>query len=675
MAVADIGLRDLGAIIPGKSFAGPDGSPFALAAADKNGREEPAAPSVPVFAADLPDGRDALGVTGHLAILCELVLHADAETPLTIGLLGPPGCGKSYALTKLIRLIEALSARAAGGAGWPFISEIIVPRVDAAGLAGNPFTALAGALYTALSSAAPDIAADAARAARDPRADASEMLERLYAARRKLEAERRALDETNASRARLPETLLDQIGTQIDIYVRANEARIRKLLSKARIAGDPVSAFKDMAGALADAEGFGQRAGFMLRAFAGFKGQRRLAGKAILLLMLGLALGLAAGGDTDWLRSLRAWPSSASIAEWLDAHSDLLANLRATAFAGGAALLALCGWRAFALYKLVSRGAALLQGDLAARRRDMDSLCAHQSRHVEALAAEVEALGRLAAEAERRAGAAGPAALGPAQPLPFPVDIAAQQAQAFVAAAGSLIAKPRQSGSGRNGPKKPRRIVVAVDHLDSVPASRAREILDAGRLLFQEGYAVLVAACPARLGCAQEEGAANLSRWIDVPFQVGEIASRAGCPAFVESLLSGGPAGDLPVWDAGASALDAPLSAKEAQLLSGLAPLAGSTARAMKRFVNLYRLARGQDLEHTGALAFMLALHAGGTPAEIAAVSGVLASADAGADLKLDGCSSRLIDALALARSTQGRISVVSARRAAAAARVFSFGS
>ncbi|MGS0740164.1 hypothetical protein ACVBEG_27495 [Pseudomonas sp. GG8] len=39
-------------------------------------------------------------------------------------------------------------------------------------------------------------------------------------------------------------------------------------------------------------------------------------------------------------------------------------------------------------------------------------------------------------------------------------------------------------------------------------------------------------------------------------------------------------------------ALDQPLSAAETQLLADLAPLAGSSARALKRFVNLYRLVR-----------------------------------------------------------------------------------
>jgi len=40
-------------------------------------------------------------------------------------------------------------------------------------------------------------------------------------------------------------------------------------------------------------------------------------------------------------------------------------------------------------------------------------------------------------------------------------------------------------------------------------------------------------------------------------------------------------------------------------------PARGSSARALKRFVNLYRLARVQNQPHKGALAFLLALDAG----------------------------------------------------------------
>jgi hypothetical protein len=104
-----------------------------------------------------------------------------------------------------------------------------------------------------------------------------------------------------------------------------------------------------------------------------------------------------------------------------------------------------------------------------------------------------------------------------------------------------------------------------------------------------------------------------------------------------------------------------------------LAPLAGSSARALKRFVNLYRLARVQNQPHKGALAFLLALDAGGTQSEIVAVNDALSRANPEADLDLQHCGARLVEALAAAQAAQGKINVNAARHAAATARLFSF--
>ena len=52
------------------------------------------------------------------------------------------------------------------------------------------------------------------------------------------------------------------------------------------------------------------------------------------------------------------------------------------------------------------------------------------------------------------------------------------------------------------------------------------------------------------------------------------------------------------------------------QSLEGLAPLAGESPRAVKRFVNLYRIARIQAPENRPVLAFMLALDQGGSDIE-----------------------------------------------------------
>ena len=116
------------------------------------------------------------------------------------------------------------------------------------------------------------------------------------------------------------------------------------------------------------------------------------------------------------------------------------------------------------------------------------------------------------------------------------------------------------------------------------------------------------------------------------------------------------------------------MSAAETQLLADLAPLAGSSARALKRFVNLYRFTRAAGPNHQGALAFMLALDAGGTPSEIAAVNDALSNSKPEADLDLHQCGPRVVEALAAVRA-RGNVTAAAARHAAATARMFSFNS
>jgi hypothetical protein len=294
---------------------------------------------------------------------------------------------------------------------------------------------------------------------------------------------------------------------------------------------------------------------------------------------------------------------------------------------------------------------------------------------VEALAADVNILSRRAAEAERRSVDANPVSSVLGELSPFAIDTATQQAQAFAAAVGAMIARSRETSPGKSGGGAPGRIVVALD-LDAVPASRGREILVYARSLFNQGFVMLIAADPARLAGAAGE-TPSLDKWIQVPVQIGEIASRANYATLVRAILGGRGGLEPRVRNAETSALpalDQPLSAAENQLLADLAPLAGSSARALKRFVNLYRLTRSAGPNHRGALAFMLALDAGGTPSEIAAVNDALSSSEPEADLEIHEGGPRVVEALAAVRA-QGKVSVNAARQAAATARVFSFNS
>lgn len=675
--MSDSRLRDIGTIVPGARLTERN-APFAEAPppASRNTIPEAVPASAPIFAADGPGGTDALGLDAPLGLLAELAAHKRTGTPVTIGLFGPSGSGKSFALTKLIGSIEDLS-RAAASPEAPYISEIVTLRVDATDIAGNPATALAGALHSRLANSYPALADEAARAARDPRAAASEALERLDTSRRKLEAEKRTLDETNVRRARLAEAILyETAGSQVDAYAAANRTLIKSLFGRLGIAGDPLLAFKDMAGTIAGSDGAARRAGFALRAFFAFKGQTKLIVTAIFLCLAGAGLRIAVDQQTVWLAWLRGTESSVPIANWLETHMDWLLSLRETIFAGAALALGVSVWRGLRLLRLVFRGADLLQADLRVRRHELDDLFAFQARRVEMLAAEVNILSRRAGAAEKRADGvhAGSAAL--AEPAPFVTDAATRQARAFTAAISAMIGGPSQTNRDKSS-GMPRRIVFAIDHLDAIAASRGREILSHARSMFNQGFVVLIAADSARFAAAEGEALADLGKWIQVPFQLGQFTASANYAALVGQILGVRAVAEEPVRAAAASALDEPMSGAETQLLADLAPLAGSSARALKRFVNLYRVARAQNQVHRGALAFMLALDAGGTPSEIACVSDALSrAADAAgdADLDLHHCDARLLEALSAAQFALGKISGNAARRAAAAASLFSFG-
>ncbi|HUI19991.1 MAG TPA: P-loop NTPase fold protein [Methylocella sp.] len=673
MSLADLRLRDLGMIVPGRLASHEATSPPAPAATEQGSAPERPAPQERVFAADLPEGNDALGLAAPLGLLAELAAHKRTETPLTIGIFGAPGSGKSFALSELIQAIEELSQGAAT-AGSPYVGEIVTLRVDATEITGNPATALVSVLHACLAKKYPALAAEAARAARDPRAAASEALERLDACRRKLEAEKHARDETSTRRARLAETILyETAGSQVDAYANANRARIKNLLARLGVQGDFLMAFKEMAGSVASTNGGPRRIGFALRAFFGFKGQIRLIVTASLLFLAGMGLRTAVDEQESWLAWLRGNDSLMAVANWLEAHMDLLLGLRSIILAGAALALGVAVWRGAQLLRLVFRGADLLRADVGVRRRELEELFAFQARRVEALAAEVNLLSRRASEAERRAGDLHAGSSAFAEPALFTVDVAPQQAQAFAAAAGGMLARPDQAQMTKSG-KMLRRIVFALDHLDAVPASRGREILAQTRSLFKQGFVVLAAADPARLMGTTDESAADLAKWIQIPFRLDELATRANYATLVGQMLGAQAIGERRSRDIESSLLDEPLSAAEVRLLAALAALAGSSARALKRFVNLYRLVRAQSPDHKGALAFMLALEAGGTRSEIAAVNEVLFQTGPELDFALQDGGPRLIEALAAAQSVDGRISVSAARQAASIGRLFSFG-
>ena len=658
--MADVGLRDLGSFVPGGRRT--EAEPVAAAVTPRADR----APSVlitpppsaakprVVFGGDLPAGADALGVEDTLATIAELAAHRGTATPLCVGLVGGPGTGKSFALgTLTARICDLATAAGAAGQG-PFLSRIHVQPIDAASLDGDPTLGLAARLHAGLRQPYPDLAREIGHTARDPHVVLREVNEKLDDARRRLDSERRALDDAGSRRARLTETVLyEAAGSQVDAYARANRGGIESRLNGFGITGDPIRNYKDLVQVVA---GSG-KVGLASRSLWGFKGQTKLIVAAVVLVAIGVGLGAAIDDQTNWLATIRAaGKAGPSIADWSEAHVGLLGSLRGGAFVLAALAILANLWRAFAFLTPIFKGVRLLDGDLDARRRDLDGLYAHQTKRVDTLDADVERLTRESAEAERRVGYTGPATLN--EPSPFEA-AGPPQAQSFFAVLARMLAQPRGSA--------PQRIVLALDHLDAVSPARARAILDALHRAAAGSLVALVAVDPTRLGAS---GAGDLERWIQVPVRLDDNERDYG--ALVEATLGQGAPAASAKLDARASRLDSPVDGDETTLLSSLAALAGPSPRAIKRFVNLYTLARLDGDGHRGALMLMLALALGGTGEDRAAVAAAFARGDQAASFDLPTADALLRGALAAVVAVDGPFNLAEARKAARRAARFS---
>jgi hypothetical protein len=615
-----------------------------------------------IFAADTAGAPDA--PSPALARLAELALHRGAETPVSIGLVGGPGAGKSSALAALIRRIEALAKAAASGG--PHVSQALLVQVHGQELGDEPEAVLAARLHQALEQSEPafarEAAADAVHSTSDPRALARAANERLDQARNRLDTERQALEDVSARRARLMDTVLyETAGSQVDAYARSRRSGIESALRAFGIAGtDPIRAYKDEVNGLAQSRGGASRAGLAMRSLWAYRGQTRWLVLAVIL--AALAWGLAyLERDHTWLDSIRGSGETARpLADWLQAHLSWLATLRTAAIVIALLCLLVNLWRAFRFVQPVFRGATLLHRDVAKRGQDLDSRLSHQTRRVDNLARDVDALAARAAEMEQRAGPDAGAASAIELP-PFHASaadrIGTESARAFFASVSNRLA---QGGAGRG----PQRIIIAVDEMEA-----ANDAIDAiSTLLARPGFVAIMTADPARVGTDR------LARIVQVPFAVGPVDQAT----LVDRLLgrAAAPSATAETLDARHSSLDTPVSDGEAELLAALAPLAGPSPRGVKRFVNLYRLARLDAPDDLAPLAFMLALDAGGAPDEIVAVEGSLTGADERAPFILQqSAGTRLAAALSAAEQAEGKkLTQGSMRRARDAARTWSFG-
>jgi len=609
----------------------------------------------PVFVADGRDGPDLLDMREAIQPIAQLCAHRDTQTPLMIGIVGPSGSGKSFALERLRVAVSGLATGGESGAGGAFLSRIVTVPIDAAAISGDPASAIAAVVFAALGRdnagvSYAGLADEAAHAGADPYQAANKALERHDEARRRLEAERQSRDDVEARRARLTESVLfETAGSRVDAYARSArspiEARLRRF---DMVGGDSTVSFKNLVRDLADA-GWGSRLGVILGSIWGYRSQRRLLLTAIVFFALAFgASELRTQPVIDWLHGLGSL--TAPIADWLHAHQDLVGNaIEGFLLLGAIALIANL-WRALFFSAMLFRGARLLNYDVRERRRDLDAASARLSRRVAALTAETDAASKHAEAAEKRANARGETTTERA-PAPLFMESAlagASAARAFLIALGELmgaqaapaptasspamlsaraIRGPLHSSPADSSPaaQTPDRLFLTFDNLEAL--APALELIETAHSLLGSCFVAAVACDPAALALAVG-GAERLRARFDKLFQLtfnARIAGAANSARLIARLMGGAPRVPEATIETRPSSLSEPLSVAETTLLAALAPMAASTPRGVKRYLNTYRMARMAPAQRP-ALALMLALGQSANDRFAAAMEAILSA-------------------------------------------------
>ena len=625
-----------------------------------------AAPHEPIFYADTGDRADLQNIGDAVAPLAELCVLGEAQTPFLVGVVGPSGSGKSFALRRLTETVESLAEAASRTSSTPFLSRVLVIPIDAAALASDPATALASAAFAALERGREGVsyavlADEAAHAGVDPQSAALAAVERHDEIGKRLEGERAARDEVDAKRARLTEALLYQTpGSRVDAFIRSNRPTIEARLRRFDLAeGDTAANYRDLVRDL-DGAGAASRATLAIRSLWGYRSQTRWLTLAIIAFLL--AFGANQLGGDRVVAAIRGVGSFlAPAADWLAAHRDWLATAGDVLVVLGVLALLLVVWRAFAFSALLFRGLRLLNQDLRDRRRELDASAARLNQRVAALTAEADSAAQHAAAMAKRAGGAKRSARLPGPAFTHGAATAATAARSFFIELGRLMATPSAPA--------PQRLVFAFDNLDALPPSDALRLIAVANALFGPGCAGVVACDPAALASAAGGPEATRQR-MEKFFQVVLDARTLGLGdsgRFAARLIgSNAVVNPISQIDATRSPLLEPLAPSEAALLTAIAPLAAATPRGVKRYLNAYRMARASSASRP-ALALMLAVRHGAGSAT-AAMRAALASDTT--DLPDPAGPSALLEATQAARAANGgAISLADARGAWDAAR------
>ena len=600
----------------------------------------PDAPA-PLFHADRAQA-PSLADYPALDLLGDLAAHGQTQTPLTIGLFGEPGAGKSHALLALARRARGLCA--AARADGPFLQGIICVQVEAPGLQGDAASGLASALHEALvTGGASRLAAAAVEAATDPQAAAQEAAHKLEDLRQRQLAEQQTLEELKARRARLNETLLfEPTSNRIDDYARRNRRRLESGLQRFGFSGDVTAVYKDLVRELLDRPGPLSRLSAFANSVWAYGGQARLLVWAAALFLLGWVLGLAQRTRAEWLASLRSAAEGASEpANWIEGHTHWLTYLANAAITAGLLCLALNIWRAWRFTMPLLQGARLLEGELAKRRTELDGLIAGQAKETELLAGEAQTLSALLHGAEQRVRERAVSGATNARSL---FAISPAQTRGLDP---SLYLDAIQKGLSAQAPH--RRILVLLDGLEALPAQQAATLVDdVHHHLDRPGFVLAMAADAAQLAAGwggAGEAARRIERYVQAPFTVRMIRDQQASIAYAHQLLGAAASFEGTPLDASRSALDHAVKPVETHLLGKLAGLAGDMPRAVKRYLNLWRLARPLA-EDSGALALMLALDTGATAGELAAMGAAMDLEEPDAPLVIHPGEPRLAAAL-----------------------------
>ena len=595
----------------------------------------------PLFHADTPQA-PALADYPALDLLADLAVHNQTQTPLTIGLFGDPGAGKSHALQTLARRARGLAA--ASRANGPFVQGLVVVKADAPDLQGDAASGLASALHEALLTAGANrLAAFAVEAATDPQAAAHEAAQKLEDLRQRQLAEQQILEELKARRARLNETLLfEPTNNRIDDYARRNRRRLESGLQRFGFSGDATAVYKDLVRELLDRPGPGARLSAFASSIWAYGRQARLLVWAGVFFLLGWVFRLVERTRADWLASLRSAAESASEpANWIEGHTHWLTYLANAALTAGLLCLALNLWRASRFTIPLLRGARLLEGELAQRRTELDRLITTQAKEVEQLGVEVQNQATLAQTAERRVRERAVSGAPKASTI---FATSTPQSQGLKA---DLYLDAIQQGLAAQGPHQ--RILVLLDGLEALPAQQAATLVDeVHHLLDRPGFVLAMAADAGQLTAGwggAGEAARRIERYVQAPFTIRMIRDQQASIAYAHQLLGAAVPFEGSPFDASHSALDHAVKPVETHLLGKLAGLAGDTPRTVKRYLNAWRLARPLSADG-GALALMLALDNGATAGELAAMGAAMDLEEPDAPLLIHPGEPRLAAAL-----------------------------